>query len=446
MCIDYTESAEKPNTDDSSEYQKYWALKTSTFPMRGTPGVDYFKYIWTKPDGSSQSYYYLVATAEPRQYSNPIYLTGQVMLADTERVGGFYNVSESNRDAGYVYLDETGHLRLVDYTLLRSGTLAYQLMESWDSGTGLNLSGIQEGLNDKVNNRIAFYTDHSEANAVIDIYIRLPDSLDDDEIKYITLNNIDSRFGTAVYLHVSGEPKANIEINIVNCQKIRIDNSIPDNVSFNIQNCCLYYDAEVLNNAKCQSLTLWYARYESSQPDLIIDGMTVRCADSPSITNEISYWDESNPNDLHYRYALNGVTFSNDGSIVGLSMIVQNDSTDNIVLGSRLIVDKEFKLSQSNELQYPMKQLKHKLKLSGQFVTAYPTTDKSGKGYIIYDNSVTAVTNVPDTSEDVYNITGVLSIYVKSEFVRNVIGINVGDNVNGLLSTDYHTISGGIVL
>ena len=450
--IDYKQSTDAPNLKDADTYMTYWNLENPAYPYRGTVNEDYFEYEYVKEDGSSTRYFYRVGVTDRRQYSDPIYVTGQVMLADLERVGGFYNVPDTALDAGYVYLDETGHLRLLDYTLLRSGTLAYQLGESWDSGSGLSISAIQEELDDKVNNRVAFYTDTTSTNNVIDIYIRLSDS--EDEEDHIDIQNIDSRFDTFVYLHVIGQPSSEIQINVINCEKIRIDNSIPTNVHFNIQNSCLYYDAEVMNNIYDsssdnvpQSLTLWYRRYESSQPNLLVDGMTVKCVDEQSITNEISYWDKANPNDLHYRYALNNITFANDGSIVGMGLLIQNDCTDNIELGSRIIVEKNFKLPQSSELQYPVNQLKNKLKIEGQFITAYPTKEKDdlGQGYILYDSNVTAITDIYNSDEDIYYAKGVLSIYVKSEFIPNVIGLDIGNNINGWISTDYHLISGGIV-
>lgn len=450
--IDYKQSTEAPNLQDADTYITYWNLENPAYPYRGTVNEDYFEYEYVKEDGSSTRYFYTVSVTDRRQYSDPIYVTGQVMLADLERVGGFYNVPDTALDAGYVYLDETGHLRLLDYTLLRSGTLAYQLGQSWDSGSGLSISAIQEELDDKVNDRVAFYTDTTSTNNVIDIYIRLSDS--EDETDHIDIRNIDSRFDTFVYLHIIGQPASEVQINVINCEKIRIDNSIPNNIHFNIQNSCLYYDAEVMNNMYDSSsdklpqlLTLWYRRYESSQPNLLVDGMTVKCVDEQSITNEISYWNKANPNDLHYRYALNNVTFANDGSIVGMGLLIQNDCTDNIELGSRIIVEKNFKLPQSSELQYPVNQLKHKLKIEGQFITAYPTKEKDdvGQGYILYDSNVTAMTNIYNSDEDTYYATGVLSIYVKSEFIPNVIGLDFGNNIDGWISTDYHLISGGIV-
>lgn len=462
--VDYKESSDEPNTKDSDIYNQYWSIGTSSVSYRGTPGEDYFQYRWIKEDGSYQDYYYTVFTAGAREYSDPIFVTGQVALAEAEKVGGFYNVTESDLDAGYVYLDETGHLRLLDYTLLRSGTLAYQLGEDWDSGDGLTLNAIQEELDDKVNQRVAFKTisQSSAIHNVVHLYIRLnvTDTEDEESTNYLTIRDIDSRFNTSVYLHVVNDCSKPVYINIINCQKIRIDNNIPNNVHFNISGSCVYYDAQVLDNAmsidgSIENLSMWYEQfyeddgsgnYTTSDPNLIVDGMTIRCAKTASITNEINYWDESNPNDMHYKYALDSITFGKDGKIIGLGLVFQNDCTDNIELGSRIIVD-AFDLPSSNQLPYPINAAQNKIKVAGSFVTAYPTTEKDdmGKGYIVYDSNVNVLTNAHDLTSDDYTISGTLSIFVKSEFVRNFVGIEFGNNIDGWDTDAYHKLSGGAI-
>lgn len=451
--LGYKESDEEPDTKDSTVFNAIWAFDKNT-NLRGTKGVDYFTYAHvtaTGDDKKIQKYYYPVDSTEERVYSSPIFVTGQVPLAQTERVGGFYNVDQSARDNGYIWLDETGHLQLLDYALLRSGTLAYQLGQNWDSGSGLTIESIQEALDDQVNDRVAFananHASESDYNDVIDIYIRLSEQDEDSTAsKQIVIKNIDSRFNTSAYIHVTGSSNVPVEVYVINCQKVRVDNNIPSNVHFNIVGSCLYYDSEVLDNSSAENITLWYAKYSKDDPNLIVDGMTVRELDAPMISTDISYWDEENPNDLHYMYALSSITFGNDASILGMSIAVKNDCTDNIELGSRIIVGK-FNLLQGNGFTYPVTKLNRNLKLSGSFITAYRTKlgEDAEEGFIVYDSNLTVTTDIYDGSEDTSTATGTISIYVKSEFVKNVIGLDDNTSIDGWRSDEYHTISGGAI-
>lgn len=458
--LEYIESDEAPNTTDTSIFNAIWAFDKNT-NYRGTAGKDYFTYGYVTSSGDDkkiEKYFYPVDKTDVRTYSNPIFVTGQVPLAQTERVGGFYNVDESARDNGYIWLDETGHLQLLDYALLRSGTLAYQLGQNWDSGSGLTVESIQEALDDEVNVRVAFANSQHETwvqeninddarTDVIHVYIRISEESEDtSETKNLFIRGIDSRFNTSVYLHVIGSTNVPLEVYIINCQKIRIDNNIPSNVHFTVVGSCLYYDSEVLDNIDAQDISLWYTRYSESDPNLLVDGMTVKEVDAPIISTDISYWDEENPNDLHYKYALDSVTFGNDASIIGLGIVVRNDCTDNIELGSRIIVGK-FQLLQGNGFTYPVTKLTRKLKLSGSFVTAYRTTENRdlGEGFILYDSNITVTTDIHDSSSDLMYASGTISIYVKSEFITNVIGLDDDASIDGWRTDEYHVISGGVV-
>lgn len=458
--LDYKESDEAPNTTDSTIFNAIWAFDKNT-NYRGTKGIDYFTYGYTTSTGDEkkiETYFYPVDKTDVREYSSPIFVTGQVPLAQTERVGGFYNVDESARDNGYIWLDETGHLQLLDYALLRSGTLAYQLGQNWDSGSGLTIDSIQEALDDEVNIRVAFANAQHESwveknmndgarTDVIHVYVRLSeDSEDITETKNLFIRGIDSRFNTSVYLHVTGNTNVPVEVYIINCEKIRIDNNIPANVHFNVAGSCLYYDAEVLDNIYAEDISLWYTRYSTDDPNLLVDGMTVKEVDAPAISTDISYWDEDNPNDLHYKYALNSITFGSDASIIGLSIVVRNDCTDNIELGSRIIVGK-FELLQGNGFTYPVTKLTRNLKLSGSFITAYRTKEDQdlGEGFIVYDSNVTVTTDQYDGEDTTMYAKGTISIYVKSEFVTNVIGLDADTSIDGWRTDEYHIISGGVV-
>ena len=282
---------------------------------------------------------------------------------------------------------------------------------------------------------------------VIHVYVRLSEDSDDTtETKNLFIRGIDSRFNTSIYLHVTGNTNVPVEVYIINCEKIRIDNNIPANVHFNVAGSCLYYDAEVLDNIYAEDISLWYTRYSTDDPNLLVDGMTVKEVDAPAISTDISYWDEDNPNDLHYKYALNSITFGSDASIIGLSIVVRNDCTDNIELGSRIIVGK-FELLQGNGFTYPVTKLTRNLKLSGSFITAYRTKEDQdlGEGFIVYDSNVTVTTDQYDGEDTTMYAKGTISIYVKSEFVTNVIGLDADTSIDGWRTDEYHIISGGVV-
>lgn len=108
---------------------------------------------------------YKVTKTGKRSYSSAMWLTGSIPLATPSAVGGFYNVPDTYSDAGYVRLNENGHLVLNDYALLRSGVLAYQLGEDFDTSAGAGATGIQEELNQYVNQRVAFPNENHIQNA-----------------------------------------------------------------------------------------------------------------------------------------------------------------------------------------------------------------------------------------------------------------------------------------
>ena len=66
-----------------------------------------------------------MSATQAKEYSSAVYLTGEIPLAQELVIGGFLNVPNDALGEGYVIRDESGHLRLLDYPLLRSGTLAY---------------------------------------------------------------------------------------------------------------------------------------------------------------------------------------------------------------------------------------------------------------------------------------------------------------------------------
>ena len=460
-----------PNTTDAEVYNATWGMPSDT--LRGQVNVDYFVASYTAlPVGDADSvttnYYYTVsANVGPNEYSSPVYLTGGVPLASTEMIGGFLNVTETATDYGYVYLDDTGHLRLLDYALLRSGTLAYQLGQDYTFGPGITNTEIQTNLDEYVNDRIAFpnaaQKQSSKTPNVIKITLDLSAvSEDSDDSHEINIKNIDSRFGASIHLVITGSANANTTINISDCQKIRIDNNISGSPVINLYRCGLYYDANVIDYIRsCKrstedyptgffgitDFTLWYERYEDSQPSLVVNNMTVIETNAPIITEGIDYWSEDlAPNDNHFLYALQGITFGGDGSIIGCNLYMKNQTTSNVQLGLSVLLGK-FQLPQGAGLQYPKTSMNRQIKIDGTFVTAY--TSKEPVGYIVMQTSFTALTGIFDLYNDSNSIQGQIAFYNNAQYVQNYVGINGNgtdpETIDAWDSNSFHTFTGSVI-
>lgn len=441
-------SSYAPDTTNPDAYNTMFDFNANQY--RGRQG-DYFIVQY-----EDSKYLYQVDLTESgtSKYSDPIYLTRQIELATETTVGGFLNVPDTALDGGYVYLDDTGHLRLLDYALLRSGTAAYQLGQNWDSGEGLTYEAIQENLNDMVNQRIAFpdsvhgqwVKENAASGAqldVINLYLRLQDDEDDLSAKSLIIRGIDSRFNTSVYLHILGEIKNPVNIYIIDCEKIRIDNSIPNNVSITTIRSNIYYDSNVISLLTASECALWYTRYSTTDPEIYIDGMTVRSKTGPTSYSDMTYFNENEPNDIHYSYAVNSVSFLNDLTISNIELAVKNDFTSNIVPDSSVVIGGQIAIPQSSNLSYPANKVTHNIKVEGYFANGYPTSDNATKGYMMYDNSVTVYIKPP--AQGTSAITGTIGAYVKSKFVPDVFGIDPTKIIPGWSSSEYHIISGGIV-
>lgn len=459
-----------PNTTEPETYNTMWGLPSDT--LRGQVGVDYFVASYTAlpiddADPVTTNYYYSVsANVGPNEYSSPGFLTGGVPLASTEMIGGFLNVPETQRDYGYVYLDESGHLRLLDYALLRSGTLAYQLGQDYTFGPGITNTEIQTNLDEYINDRVAFPNAQKAKSTnpnVINITLELSEVADDsDDVREINIKNIDSRFGTSVYLTITGTATSNTTINISDCQKIRINNNIAGTPIINLYRCGLYYDANVIDYIRsCKrdansyptgfygisDFTLWYERYEESQPNLIVDNMTVIETYAPVITEEIDYWSEdAAPNDNHFLYALQSITFSGDGSIIRCSLYMKNQTTNNVQVGLSVLVGK-FQLPQGAGLQYPTTSMTRQIKVDGTFVTAYTTQNPSG--YMVMQTSFTALTNTYDVYDESNSLSGSIAFYTNAQYVENYVGIDGNESAPATIdawdSNSFHTFTGSVI-
>lgn len=399
---------------------------------RGTTD-DYFEIVYHNIDDTVQtSYYYPVGAAGAKSWSNAILLTGGIPLATSEQIGGFYNASTDSmyEDAGYVYLDDTGHLRLRDYALLRTGALAYQLGADFTVPTNSTLEYIQAYLDDGVNARVAFKSQAvlTSTPTMINVNIPLPE-----EAGIINIYNIDSRFDTGVYLHFTTDDLqkdySNVVINISDCEKIRIDNSITtwtNGPVINIFRSCLYYDAELINYIRIcdpnnvkrtallpsynnftgfDNLSLWYSRFSSSDPDLIVNGMEISQPNVAMATEEISFWDEAISGDNHYSYALRSITLSGSGEIIGCSLYVSNGSTPDtptdVTATKHTIIGGDFVIPQGSALNYPVACINRPIIVTGSFTSAYMADNDVD--WIVTDTNFTAMSGIYSVETGVEN-------------------------------------------
>ena len=396
---------------------------------RGTPNVDYFEIgLHNADDTAVTSYYYAVTGAGPRTWSDYILVTGGVPLATTVQAGGFYNTDFTATDNGYVGLDEYGRLKLIDYPLLRSGTLAYQLGEDFTLPTNITSEQIQTYLNEYVNNRVAFALQPqlSSVADMINVYITLPQESDP---VAINIYNIDSRFGTGVYLHFLGSANSNTIVNIIDCEKIRIDSNISGTPIINVLRCGLYYDANVFNYIRvCDTrgarvtgftgfsdITLWYDKFTDIDPDLQVNGMEVSQPTAPMTLEEISFWDDSNPNDNHYSSALRSITLAGNGDVVGCSLYVSNGSTATNITSGKSIIGGTFNLPQGQDLVYPNRCITKSLKITGSFTTAYAVQNAQ---WVVIATNFTAQTGVYNPETDVTS-SGTIGFYSDTSLLNS---------------------------
>lgn len=463
-------------TIDGNNYAQFFSSRVSLedSEYRGV-NKDYivltFDYQASDDVYYKQKFFYAVSgTTGGRKYSDPIQLQGQYTFATEETVGGFLNVSESSQyqDAGYVYLDDTGHLRLMDYNLLRSDGLSYQLGQDINLGAGLDLASLQEQLNDLVNERIVFPNAYQALAAMnsnlwdtdrvfadmITVTVTLPE-----EAGTVVIHGLDSRFGTACKLRILGKATSDTKVQITGCARLRIDPNIEGSPTIELNNCCLYYDASVIDRiSTIDNLTLWYDRkfdtiYNSNgsisytPPNLLIQGNEVITLDPVSNPTTIDFWSATSAiNDNHYSYALRSITFDSTGHIVGASIFIRCETTANIQTGL-FVSREEFVLPQSISLSYPPSKLTRKLKIDGTFMRMYTTTEETSGSpiFIVVDTKFTAVSNY--LSWDSYDSfwrtePGALYIFMDVKQVGNVTGMDA-DSGSNLLSSGWHYFSGG---
>lgn len=436
---DWYESSgkQRPETQIPEYYPEFYAEGDD---IRGVPGnesadvwVDYFRLRYYEADSETYAYtdyYYGILSTGPREWSDAVLVTGSVDLATEDNIGGFLNVSEDAVDYGYVILDDTGHLRLMDYALLRSGTLAYQIGSDITVPASDSYAEIQAYLTEYVNDRVAFPSTpvHSTYCPIIHIYLNLSAT---DTAQTLEIGGIDSRFNTAVCLHILGDAGSNVTINISDCEKFMIDPTIGGTPVINIFRTCLFYDTLTFNYIKTctrdtsiygtytgfRDLSLWYEQLTSENLPLVVSGMTVSELDSPIISSDIDYWkaEGTAANDNNYLVALKSITFSGEGDIVGCEVLAANNSTDNVIPGDKIIVG-DFILPQGENLIYPTACLTRVLKVTGQFTSAY----YSDGSWYVTDNSFTLATGTYNALSEA-EMTGTVAFHSVTTLVPSTI-------------------------
>ena len=430
-----------PDYTNPTVYNTYWNLSNYT----GLPNADYFTYVYHNDDTDVDiPYYFKVKSAGAVNYSDAILLTGGVPLAEENLVGGFINSPETAVDAGYVYLDSKGYLRLRDYELLRSGALAYQLGEDYRVPNGLTIAEIQAYLDEYVNQRVAFpdalQLQNSDAMR-IHVYIDISDT--ETENGVLSINGIDSRFNTAVCLHITYSEGVTCTIAISDCEKVQIDSSITNNenlsnVRLNIYRSCIYYNYKIFDFAyTLKDIRLWYERFETDDPVLTVDGMTISqltigAAYTDNNVESMTNWTTVSQNDNHFDIALHSLTFSSSGDVEGCEVYVRNNSTVTGQTGKYIVRDSKL-LPQGPDLMYPTTRMKDPVNITGQFISAYTQ-----------NREVTVQNTMFSMMTQTYTGTGVLKTNGDIAFLVDVstIPVTFDSQIAEWGSTKFHCFSG----
>lgn len=452
----------------------YWDVTA----YRGTPNLDYFvarsKKVYEPSESQEETFYdatgnklkdyidYRIETYTSYFYtpvynstdleydSEPLMITGGVPLASETEVGGFLNVPATAIGNGYIYRDDDGHLRLADYDILSSGTYAYQLGEDRSEGSGLSIEEIQNIFNEYINYRIAFPNAKKLSQSIESETYEIDDSsvihitltLNNEQSGILNIFNIDSRFGTVVYLDIIGECSNDVVINISNCQRMRIHIGDDINAVINLDNVELWYDADVLDKVSdIRSLKLWYQKLEFSNPNYEVDGMTVTNL-SPTQTAQASdFYSPFDSNDNHFAFGIKSMTFSSTGDIIGIQVIATDNVTATTNDGQSIFYTR-FALPQNAQFQFPEKRLTRKLKITGEFITAY--REYIDKEWVLKNTNFSIVTNQYSEEYDETNL-GDISILTNVYSISSFTG-NIGDasDTEGWRGGSWHIFSGGV--
>ena len=431
------------NEEPSKTNPSYWNLDN----YHGVPNSDYFVYEY-RHNGTILYYCYLVTESGNIGYSEPILITGGVPLASEDTVGGFLNSPDTAVDNGYVYLDSKGYLRVRDYALLRSGTLAYQLAQDYSVPEGLTIAEIQNYLDEYVNERVAFPNSYQKANSDsnrIHIYININDT--QTENGELNIYNIDSRFNTSVCLHITYSENVKCTVNIRDCEKIQIDSRITDysvlaDVYVNLYRTGIYYNRDVFDFIKTmKDIHIWYERFSSSDPILSVEGMTVSqvtigSAYSDNNVEAITNWSLINVNDNHFAIALHSLTFDSSGYVSGCEIYVRNGSSSNVQTSGKFVIREAVQLPQGPDLMYPTSRMTRPINTTGQFISAY----MNGSDMTIQNTMFSMMSQVYE-SKDIISADGDISFLVDV----SVIPVSFGSQVQEWNPATFHCFGGTVV-
>lgn len=468
-----SQGAEPPGAEATSEVVTDYLDQMFAFSTAGVCGVPHSSYYEVKytrmvDNGGEHmvedtvTYIYEVLDAGGFQWSSPVVITGRIPMAQEGTIGGFLNAPENFIDQGYIRVDENGHLRLVDYALLRSGTLAYQLGEDFETPKGVDYEEIQAYLNEYVNQRIALPNAKHVAAAAeagtdpshITITIQLPALGSDEDYATLNISGIDSRFNTAVILKLVGEATSAVTVNIYDCQKLKIevDGCTP---TVNVYRSNLYYDPHVLNYiltcnrdlnvfTGLEDIQLWYQKFSSDDADLVVDGLTVRDLSANLVPEEVSYWDVDIESDHHLSYALESISFGSNGIIVGAGIYVKDNITTSLADGKSIITAPFVLPNLAEGLWYPQAAVAKAIKISGSFVSAYAT--KNPSGYMTATIHFTALSQTYNVYAAEKQISGTISFLIDAAHIEAVAGASSGYNLDGFMKNKYHVFRGSVAL
>lgn len=452
----YMEESSK-NTDDSTDSE-------STITVDAT-GQSFSPYITYRVETYTSYFYTPEFNSSDLEYdTEPLMITGGVPLASETEVGGFLNVEPTELGNGYVYRDENGHLRMADFDLISSGLAAYQLGNDYTEGSGLSIEDIQTAFDEYINYRIAFpnadklakfqsespnYQNIESEHSLLmeSTVINLVLTLNNEQSGTLNIYNIDSRFGTTVFLNITGESTSEVTINIANCEHMRLYISDQVNARISLRNVELWYDADVLDRVDyIENLRLWYKKFDSGDLDYEVDGMTV-ISDAPlRIGSSKDFYSPFDANDNHFSFGIKSMTFGSDGAIIGIQLVVSDDISATSDDGQSIFYTL-FELPQTSTFQYPKSKLTKKMKVTGEFVTAYK--EYISQDWIVKNTNFTIVTNRYDEDKvsDTYgNNLGDISILTNIYTVSSFTG-NIGDasDTEGWRRGSWNIFSGGII-
>ena len=92
---------------------------------------------------------------------------------------------------------------------------------------------------------------------------------------------------------------------------------------------------------------------------------------------------------------------------------------------------------------YPASRLTKQLKITGSFVTSYPTTEPSG--YKVITTQFSALTQAVDEYTLQPKLNGIISLLTDVAFIDRVEGIEPGTSIDAWESNSFHIFSGGVV-